>query len=156
MNEDPVPASGSISIPHYRGLALRENSLVARGLQDIAQLGKPRAEEFFDRAATFFKNGDYDKAIAYYTEAIRLNPKDAKAYNNRGLAYDNKGDPDSAIADYIEAIRLNPKNAKVYYNRGLTYSKKGDRGKAKLDFDQAQRLGFKPQEGGRGDITDIR
>ncbi len=34
-----------------------------------------------------------------YTEAIRLNPKYANAYNNRGLAYWRKGENDRAIAD---------------------------------------------------------
>ena len=31
--------------------------------------------------------GEYDKAIADYTEAIRLDPKDALAYDNRGIAW---------------------------------------------------------------------
>ena len=65
--------------------------------------------------------GDYDKAIADFTEAIRLNPKIAKAYNNRGLAYENKGDYDKAIADCTEAIRLDPKFAEAYHNRGAAY-----------------------------------
>jgi tetratricopeptide (TPR) repeat protein len=33
-------------------------------------------------------------AVADYTEAIRLDPKYAFAYNNRGLAYRAKGDLD--------------------------------------------------------------
>jgi hypothetical protein len=43
MNDDSLPAPGSLSIPHNRGFALRGNSLVARGLQDIAQLEGPQA-----------------------------------------------------------------------------------------------------------------
>ena len=38
MNDDPLSPMGSISIPPDRGLALRGNSLVARGLQEVAQL----------------------------------------------------------------------------------------------------------------------
>ena len=49
-----------------------------------------------------------DKAIADYTEAIRLNPKDAAAHCDRGRAYADKGDLDKANADYTEAIRLDP------------------------------------------------
>ena len=41
--------------------------------------------------------GDYDGAIADYTEALRLNPADATAYYNRGLARTDKGDLDGAI-----------------------------------------------------------
>jgi tetratricopeptide (TPR) repeat protein len=50
--------------------------------------------------------GDYDRAIADYTEAIRLDPGLALAYNNRGFAYSHKGDNDRAIADYDQAINV--------------------------------------------------
>jgi formylglycine-generating enzyme required for sulfatase activity len=42
MNDDRVPALGSISTRREQRLVLRDNSLVARGLQDIAQLGRPK------------------------------------------------------------------------------------------------------------------
>ena len=38
MKDDALPNSGSLSIPHNRGIALRRNSLVTRGLEDISQL----------------------------------------------------------------------------------------------------------------------
>ena len=61
-------------------------------------------------AATLYGDkGDYDRAIADYDEAIRLDPRYAVAYYNRGVAYCDKGDYDRAIADYNEAIRLDPK-----------------------------------------------
>ena len=62
-----------------------------------------------------------DRAIADYTEAIRLDPKYANAYSNRGVAYSDKGDKDRAIADFTEAIRLDPKYADAYNNRGFAY-----------------------------------
>jgi tetratricopeptide (TPR) repeat protein len=52
--------------------------------------------------------GDYDRAIADLTEAIRLDPKYVWAYASRGEAYRMKGDYDRAIADLTEAIRLDP------------------------------------------------
>src|SRR5262249_21929950 len=63
-------------------------------------------------------NHDYDRAIADYSEAIRLNPQYALAFDNRGNAYWNKADYDRALSDYNEAIRLDPKYASAYYNRG--------------------------------------
>ena len=75
-------------------------------------------------AALFEKKGDHDKAIADFTEAIRLNPKLAQAYYNRGMIYRKKGDHDKAIADFTEAIRLNPKDATPYISRGIAYAAK--------------------------------
>ena len=57
-------------------------------------------------------SGEYDKAIADYTEAIHLDPTDAQAYNNRGIAYVDKSDLDNAIADHTTAIRLGPEQLK--------------------------------------------
>ena len=51
---------------------------------------------------------EYDKAIADYTEAIRLDPKNARAYTNRG-GLGRQEEYDKAIADFTEAIRLDPK-----------------------------------------------
>lgn len=68
--------------------------------------------------------GNYDRALADYDEAIRLNPKDANAFYNRGVTHAMKYDNDRAIADYDEAIRLNPKDAKAFNNRGFAYAVK--------------------------------
>ena len=62
--------------------------------------------------------GEYDKAIADFDEAIRLDPKDAVAYRNRGDAWQLARGVDKAIADYTEAIRLDPKDAVAYDEPG--------------------------------------
>jgi len=48
-----------------------------------------------------------DSAIASFTEAIRVDPKNACVYYyKRGIAWHNKGECDQAVADLVEAIRL--------------------------------------------------
>jgi len=89
---------------------------------------------------TLAGNRDFDKAIAGYSEAIRLIPTSALAFNGRGLAYANKGDNDQAIADYSEAIRLDPTNAVALQNRALAYGNKRQYDQAIADYSEAIRL----------------
>jgi tetratricopeptide (TPR) repeat protein len=82
----------------------------------------------------------YDRAIADYTQALRLDPNIALAYNNRGMAYAGKGDYDRAIADYTQALRLDPNIALAHNNRGMAYADKGDYDWAIADYTQALRI----------------
>ena len=77
-----------------------------------------QCDAYYNRGVAYSDKGDTDRAIADFTEAIRLDPKYANAYVNRGVAYGDKGENDRAIADYTEAIRLDPKFAHAYCNRG--------------------------------------
>ena len=103
-----------------------------------------KKEQALEQGKVAFRRGDFDLAIRYFDEAIRLDPKYAKAYNNRGYTYTLKGEFDKAIADLTEAIQLNPNLAQAYCNRGLAYRAKGDTTKAEADFARAKELGYKP------------
>jgi tetratricopeptide (TPR) repeat protein len=94
------------------------------------------------RFARFDKEKN-EKALADYTEAIRLNPHDASAFFGRGSAYYNREDKKSAMADYTEAIRLEPNQYWFFYCRACLYlsggfKKAGDR--AIADYTEAARL----------------
>src|SRR5262249_13800188 len=75
-----------------------------------------------------------------FNEAIRLDPKNAFAYNIRGNAWRDKGELDRAIADFNEVIKLNPKSADAYLNRGITYLYSHKLAKSLADANQANEL----------------
>jgi tetratricopeptide (TPR) repeat protein len=52
--------------------------------------------------------GDYDRAIADFDQAIRLDPKLALAYYQRGFAKRAKGDAAGGDADIATAKQLHP------------------------------------------------
>ena len=58
-----------------------------------------------DSGSAYANKGQYDRAIADFDEAIKLDPEYALSFYNRGCAYAMKGQHDRAIADYDEAIR---------------------------------------------------
>ena len=83
---------------------------------------------------------DKQKAIADYTQAIKINPKDADAYINRGNARDDLGDKQGAIDDYTQAIKINPNYALAYYNRGVVRYDLGDKQGAIDDYTLAIKI----------------
>ena len=70
--------------------------------------GRNLAIAFANRGLAYKSKGQWDRAIADYDEAIRLNPDLAETFTNRGTAYYYKGQLGRALKDYDEAIRLKP------------------------------------------------
>jgi lipoprotein NlpI len=83
------------------------------------------------------QKGDHDKAIADFDEALKLDPKNASAYNNRGNAKNEKGDADGAVEDFNAAIKQNARYAAAYFNRGNALAAKGEAKRALKDYDTA-------------------
>jgi tetratricopeptide (TPR) repeat protein len=97
------------------------------------------AEDYFTSGNVHYENNNINKAIADYTQAIKLNPNFAEAYYFRGNSY-SLNDSDKAITDYTEAIRLNPRYAEAYYNRGWGYFWEQDYDKAIADFEAVLKI----------------
>jgi len=113
-----------------------------RNIQSGRFTGRNLAVAFTNRGLAYKRKGQWDRAIADYSEAIRLKSDDAQVFNNRGNAYFHKGQLDRAIKDYDDAIRLQPDLAEAFSNRGNVYRKKGRFDRAIKDYDEA--IHFKP------------
>jgi len=116
------------------------------GGNEVPDISAAAATEL-KKGRDFLGRGDFDTAIASFTEAIRLDPNYAEAYYNCGKAYSNKGEYDKAIEDYTKAIRRKPHTrfgSMAYKDRGDAYGEKGELQKAKADLDKAKSLGYEP------------
>ena len=113
-----------------------------RNIESGRFIGENLAVAFTNRGLAYKKKGHVDKAIADFSEAIRLKSDFVFAFNNRGNAYYRKGQFDRAIKDYDKAILLKPDDGQVFANQGLTYEKKGEPTQALRDFKKAYALGY--------------
>jgi tetratricopeptide (TPR) repeat protein len=97
-------------------------------------------EDLVNRGIEKGKEGDLDGAIADFTHASQLNPKDDAPYYNRAQAKRLKKDAAGAIADYTRAIELGSTNPAAYNNRGNARAESNDRDGAVADYTRAIEL----------------
>ena len=84
--------------------------------------------------------GDAPTAIAAFTRAIKIVPKDEEAFNGRGIALRQLGNFEQSLHDLDQAIQINPGEKDHYLQRGLTYLEMNDLAHALADFTQVSRL----------------
>jgi tetratricopeptide (TPR) repeat protein len=135
--EDEKKAKAAAEAEQQRLASLKAEDDRKRGEDET----RTRYTTLVSQSNTDINAGNYDKAIATLSEAMRLNPNDqGLASFKRGIAYGSKGDYERAIADFSETVRLDPKSVLAFRNRGLAYEKKGDYDRAIVDFSEAIRL----------------
>jgi tetratricopeptide (TPR) repeat protein len=93
-----------------------------------------------NRGVEFKSKKDLDRALADFSEAIKLNPKNLIAYNNRGNTLVDQGANDKAIADFDAAIAGDPSYLNAYSGRGDAYKNKKDYDHAIDDYTKALSL----------------
>jgi len=66
-----------------------------------------RANEFRSTGQRELADQQLERAIAHFSEAIRIDPQHATAYVLRARAFEQKGDDDRAEADLAKARQIN-------------------------------------------------
>lgn len=69
----------------------------------------------------------YGEAIAEYTQALELDPKDTVSLTNRGEIFMRHGLYDDAISDFTAAMALDPTGADRFVNRARMLMQQMDR-----------------------------
>jgi serine/threonine protein kinase/Flp pilus assembly protein TadD len=135
-----VPLSAVQRPPSLAAQPTGTEQRTAAGAAPAVQERELAALQSFERGNARFDKGDFEAAIRDYSEAIRLKPEYAVAFNCRGSARCGKGDLEGAIKDYSEAIRLKPDYAVALINQGNARCGKGDFEGAVKDYSEAIRL----------------
>lgn len=81
-----------------------------------------------------------DRAVEYYSMAIRWNPEMAEAYGARASAYIRKGEYRKAVKDAEKAIRLQPEESGFYYLAAIGYYNMNAQDVALLYTEEALKL----------------
>lgn len=87
-----------------------------------------------------FEDGQYDKALQDYNEALQQNPKHLWALRGKARALMQLQRNDEALQAFNTAIRSDPAFAAAYANRGILLDRMGRYRAAIRDYEQALRL----------------
>jgi len=135
---------GDVALDAYHG-ALRAYSQerwgeVANMMAQIATSQPGSVDTIYFIAEAKRLGGQYDEALDYYKEAIKINPKFAPIYLGQALANLGINPQKSVIVDLNKAIELDPRYAEAYMERGLYSMKRNDLAAAKTDLTEAASL----------------
>ena len=103
------------------------------------------------KANAYADRGDYDKAIALYSEALEMTATPAYVLHDRGMAYMGKGESAKAVADLTQALQMNPNEkefvAQGYNDRAVVYFRSGQYAHSWQDVEKALELGYQVHPG---------
>ena len=80
---------------------------------------------------------EFELALADFTQAMTLNPKNAGVHINRGIAYSMNDNEELGMQDFNAAIALDPTFAECYSARGLAHFFREEFKEALSDFGRA-------------------
>ena len=92
------------------------------------------AEMLYAKGLPFLWKEEYKKALFYFKEAVKKNPRYAKAYFQIGYCNAQLGRYKEAVKTYKEAIHIWPEFVLAHYFLGLAYLEVGDRNSALNEY----------------------
>jgi tetratricopeptide (TPR) repeat protein len=103
----------------YSRAYIDEHKGAVEDLTKAIQLGQKEKYSYLDvlfssRGESHFSLKQYDKAIADFSDAIKLNKSPTSlSFIRRAKAYEARGDKAKAIADYNSAAKLDPNDSAI-------------------------------------------
>jgi len=110
-----------------------------------------KAETIEDKANHYASEGNYDKALELYNEALKITANPAYVIHDRGMAYVNKGEFEKAISDFNKALAINPDEksfvAQCHNDRAVAYFHAKQYKESWQDVQKAIELGYQVHPG---------
>lgn len=121
----------------YATIQEQVDALAKSNVSSKQAMSEEAAEAAKEKGNIAFKEKQWQKAINFYTEAIKLNNKVATYYSNRAAAFLELASYRQAEADCTSAIDIDPKIVKAYLRRGTAREMLGYYKEAVDDFSHA-------------------
>lgn len=121
---------------HERSMAI---DVCTKALTTEMLKRRDRAATLVNRGIIYMQAREFDKALADYDAALKLEPRLAEAHVNRGIAILYRGGNDrEAIAALTRGLELKPSKPEVaYFTRAIAHEVVGDAQAAYLDYQAA-------------------
>ena len=117
---DEVTQSLILHLSQSQIAALNQNSVDARA----SRPDKAKAQLAFSRGNKMIEQGAHAEAVAFYEEAIELDPTHAEAINNLGSALSYLGNYEESERCFREAMTIKPNFSDPYANLGVLLRQK--------------------------------
>jgi Flp pilus assembly protein TadD len=93
-----------------------------------------------DLGLVLARQGKFDEAITYFSQALQLKPNFQKAHTSLGVMLAQRGDLDEAVFHLVKAVQLKPEDDAAQYNLGLVLEQKGEFEGAIIHYKESLRL----------------
>lgn len=130
----PVRPNGASSTEWlHRALALEDKKdwpALQRHAQAWTRDQPDNAMAWSALGVAYDEQGQREKAIEAYQQAVRIDPLYADSWLNLGVAYIRQGQWEKAIEAFQRAVRIDQQDAKAWFALGAAYGRQGQREKA--------------------------
>ena len=70
----------------------------------------PEIDELVSEGKSFLENGDFDKALGFFEQALLLNPKNPDLWNYKGTALRSLGRYGESMDCFNNSLKLDPRD----------------------------------------------
>jgi len=131
-----VPGERIVKLSHGDGITLLERD------ERRTKGWLSSAEGLYATGLHFLWAEDYERALPYFVEVVKRNPRHGAGYFQMGYCLAKLGQYREAIESYKQALRITPKEAGIHNNLCAAYGKMGRYDEA-IEFCK-QAIRFKP------------
>lgn len=103
-------------------LSETESDMASLSLHEATPEQKEEAERLKNKGNEFMKAEKYSDALESYSQAIKLDPKNAVFFCNRAAAYSKLNKHQLAIEDCNRALAIDPCYSKAYGRMGIAFT----------------------------------